>query len=183
MRHYGRNLFSHWCCRIFRALHSGKIKRAWQDGSGAADAGDKAHLSEGIIYEMGDITKLYTLKEFFSHAEGKQMVVIHCTRLVSIASNKEQLWKVNVDGTRNIVDLCKKYGTRELVYVSSVHAIPEAGEGMVIKEPERCLASLVVGDYGKSKTEAAFYVKKAAESGLDAVTASYHTLFCLYAWQ
>lgn len=148
-----------------------KLRERGKTVVGLRMPGDKEHLSEGIIYEMGDITKPYTLKEFFCHAEGKQTVVIHCAGLVSIASNEEQLWKVNVDGTRNIVDLCKKYGARRLVYVSSVHAIPEAGEGMVIKEPERCSASLVVGDYGKSKAEAAFYVKKAAESGLDAVIA------------
>lgn len=148
-----------------------KLKERGKTVVGLRMPGDKAHLSEGIIYEMGDVTKPYTLKKFFSHAEGKQAVVIHCAGLVSISSNEEQLWKVNVDGTRNIVDLCKKYGTRRLVYISSVHAIPEKGKGMVIKEPERCSASLVEGDYGKSKAEAAFYVKKAAEGGLDAVIA------------
>lgn len=133
--------------------------------------GDKAHLSEGVTYEIGDITKPYTLHKFFSHGEGKKSVVIHCAGLVSIVSNEERLWNVNVDGTRNIIDLCEKYGINRLTYVSSVHAIPDEGKGTVIREPKHCLASLVVGDYGKSKAEATLHVKRAAKSGLDTVIA------------
>lgn len=90
--------------------------------------------------------------------------------MVSIdTSGSDLIWKVNVDGTRDIVDLCEQHEIDRLVYVSSVHAIPEQGKGQVIKEPEQCSASLVEGAYGKSKAEAAVYIKKAAERGLDAV--------------
>lgn len=134
--------------------------------------GDKAHLSEGISYELGNITKPYTLQKFFERAKDRKSILIHCAGMVSIAtSGSDLLWKVNVDGTRNIVDLCERYEIGRLVYVSSVHAIPEQEGGQVIKEPEQCSASLVEGAYGKSKAEAAVYVKKAAERGLDAVIA------------
>ena len=33
--------------------------------------GDKAHLSEGVDYELGDITKTYTLQKFFEREIGR----------------------------------------------------------------------------------------------------------------
>lgn len=62
-----------------------------------------------------------------------------------------------------------KYGISRLVYVSSVHAIPEKEKGQVIRETNRFSASLVKGIYGKTKAEATAYVKRAAQKGLDAV--------------
>lgn len=131
--------------------------------------GDKGNLLEGVNYQMGDITKIYTLDKFFEQAKGKKAILIHCAGLVTIASQEKKIWEVNVDGTRNIVDLCEKYQISRLVYVSSVHAIPEKEKGRVICETNRFSASLVEGIYGKSKAEATAYVQRAAQKGLDAV--------------
>lgn len=131
--------------------------------------GDKAHLLPEVDYQIGDITKPYTLDKFFRKAEGKQAVVIHCAGLVTIASENNQVWNVNVDGTRNIVDLCEKHKIAKFIYVSSVHAIKEGEAGQIIKEEKQFSASLVKGIYGKSKAEATAYVLKAAERGLNAM--------------
>lgn len=131
--------------------------------------GDKAHLLPEAEYIMGDITKPYTLKKFFEQAEGKEAVVIHCAGVVTVASQEDQVWNVNVDGTRNIVDFCEKYKVSRLLYVSSVHAIEEKAEGQVVCETKQFSASKVKGIYGKSKAEAAAYVQKASERGLDTV--------------
>lgn len=129
---------------------------------------DKANLLAGIEYQIGDITKPYSLKAFFEQANGQKAVLIHCAGLVTVASSDKQIWKVNVDGTRNIVDLCEKYHIVKLIYVSSVHAIEEAKHGKTIRETANFSASKVKGIYGKSKAEASAYVRKAAERGLDA---------------
>lgn len=131
--------------------------------------GDKTNLLDGVDYQMGDITAIYTMEPFFRQAEGKKAILIHCAGLVTIASEEEKIWKVNVDGTRNIVDLCEKHRISRLVYVSSVHAIPEKEKGQIICETDQFSASLVKGIYGKSKAEATAYVKKAADKGMDAV--------------
>lgn len=131
--------------------------------------GDKAHLLPEVEYQLGDITKPYTLDKFFASAEGKQAVVIHCAGMVTIASKNSQVWNVNVDGTRNIVDLCEKHQIAKFIYVSSVHAIREGDTGQTIKEEKQFSASLVKGIYGKSKAEATAYVLKAAERGLNAM--------------
>lgn len=131
--------------------------------------GDKAHLLPEVEYQIGDITKPYTLEKFIGQADGKEAVVIHCAGLVTVAAENSEVWKVNVDGTRNIVDMCEKHKIAKFLYVSSVHAIREAETGRVIKEETMFSASEVRGIYGKSKAEATAYVLKAAERGLNAM--------------
>lgn len=131
--------------------------------------GDKERLLTAVEYQVGDITKPYTLQQFFAQAEGKKATLIHCAGMVTVASENDALWKVNVDGTRNIIKLCEQYHIEKLIYVSSVHAIPEKENGAVICETDQFSASLVKGIYGKSKAEATAYVKLASEKGLPAV--------------
>lgn len=130
--------------------------------------GDNNNLIDHVTYYVGDVSKNYTLTAFMKAAAEKEAVLLHCAGLVSIASENPKLWKVNVDGTRNIVELSEKYHIRKLVYVSSVHAIPEKSQGEIIDETNRFSASLVQGAYGKSKAEATLYVKKAMQCGLPA---------------
>ena len=41
---------------------------------------------------------------------------------------------VNVNGTKNIVELCLRHDVKKLVHTSSVHAIPEKSHGETITE-------------------------------------------------
>lgn len=147
-----------------------KLLRRGKSVAGLRMEGDEERLLPEITYCIGDITKPETLKTFFLQSEGKNATLIHCAGIVTIASRDEEIWAVNVDGTRNIVDLCEKYHIAKLVYVSSVHAIAERRMGQIICETDHFSASRVKGIYGKSKAEATAYVKKAAERGLYAMT-------------
>jgi len=133
---------------------------------------DKQRLLPGVEYEVGDITKLYTLSKFFERAEGKHSVLIHCAGMVAIGSDRrKQMWRINVEGTKHMVDLSLRYGIGRFVYISSVHAIKEERKGTAIKETRCFSADTVEGDYGKSKAEATAYALSAAEKGLDVVVA------------
>ncbi len=110
-----------------------------------------------------------SLAPFFDIPAGEEAVVIHAAGLVSIASRIPPLLKlVNVTGTRNIVSLCEKHAVKKLVYISSVHAIPEKPVGYAIEETDLFEASLVKGAYAKTKAEATRLVLEAAKRGLDA---------------
>ncbi len=56
----------------------------------------------------------------------------------------------------------------KMVYVSSVHAIPEKPKGCIILEDCEFSPGLVDGDYAKSKATATELVFDAAERGLNA---------------
>ena len=124
-------------------------------------------LPEGAIVRFGDVTDRATLIPVFEWAEGCR--VIHCAGMVSVAAGQgEALGRINVQGTENIAGLCLEYGAKRLVYVSSVHAIPERPMGEVITEECRVSPELVHGAYAKSKAAATKKVLLAAEKGLDA---------------
>ena len=78
------------------------------------------------------------------------------------------LYRVNVDGTRAILRECAAHGVGKLVYISSVHALPEKPKGMTITETDAVSSEFVSGDYAKSKAEATSLVFAAAKNGLTA---------------
>ena len=73
----------------------------------------------------GDIRNVKDIEPIFKGLEDYEVIVIPCAGIVSISSHyDERVYTVNVNGTKNIVNLCKKYAVKKLVHISSVHAIP-----------------------------------------------------------
>ena len=125
-------------------------------------------LPNHVAVFYGDLTDKESLRDFFA-AGGDDFCVLHCAGLISIASKPDEaLYAVNVQGTQNIVDLCREFGASRLIYVSSVHAIPEKPAPETITEPDRFAPDEILGDYGKSKAMATALVLEAAQSGLNA---------------
>ena len=95
--------------------------------------------------------------------------VIHCAGIVSVASRPgSRLYQVNVGGTWKVLRQCMEHDVGKMVYVSSVHAIPEKPKGCIISEDCEFSPGLVDGDYAKSKAAATELVFDAAERGLNA---------------
>ena len=91
--------------------------------------------SLGVEISEGDVTKPEDLEKFFEVSEDSTPVVIHAAGIVDIACKRSPLMEqVNVEGTRNVLDACKRHAVSKLVYVSSVHAIPELPKNRVISE-------------------------------------------------
>jgi dihydroflavonol-4-reductase len=96
--------------------------------------------------------------------------VYHLAGIIAITPGKRELLdRVNVAGTRNVIDVCLASGTRRLVYTSSIHAVQEPPHGTVIDEGCPVDPDHVLGEYARSKARATLEVQKAIERGLDAV--------------
>ena len=116
----------------------------------------------------GDVRELESLEAMFRLFSGFNVFVVHCAGVVSIKSQYAPvLREVNVLGTKNVVDLCLKYGVGKLVYVSSVHAIPDNKAGEILKEIDAFDPDSVVGYYAKSKAEATAYVLETCREKID----------------
>lgn len=121
----------------------------------------------------GDLCDDASLEPFFQVGEDTETVVIHCASMVTVdPAFSQRLLRVNVGGTKNIVDACLAHPEcRKLVYVSSTGAIPELPKGRKIAEvskfdPE---SEYVVGWYSKTKAMASQLVLDAVrEKGLNA---------------
>lgn len=127
---------------------------------------------EGLELEIfeGDICRADSLEPLFTVSEPSEIIVIHTAGIVSIASKFQQkVYDVNVKGTANVVQMCLKHTVRRLVYVSSVHAIPEKSGGEVITEVKDFSADSVVGLYAQTKAQATQLVLDSVKEGLDAV--------------
>lgn len=125
------------------------------------------NLKCSIYY--GDVTKADTLNSIFDGSGDAEIFVIHCAAVVYIKSKyNSRVYDVNVNGTKNIVDKVLEYNAK-LIYVSSVHAIPEKSDGNLISEVSIFNPDDVVGLYAKTKAEAARYVMDSVkDKGLNA---------------
>ena len=129
-------------------------------------ARDRAH----VTYYPGDVRDRDSLRPLFRGLAGREVVVFHTAAIVDISGEvTPQMRDVNVNGTKNILALCREYGVKRLVYVSSVHAIPEKDGYAVLREVDRFSPQQVTGGYAKTKAEATQAVLDAAAQGLDAV--------------
>ena len=123
-----------------------------------------------ITYYKGDVTRPETLDAIFSDVACNETYVIHTAGIISIGDTiTPQMYAVNVQGTRNVVAQCQRHPIARLVYVSSVHAIPEPDALSTISETRDFSPDKVEGAYAKTKAEATRLVLQAAQGGLNAV--------------
>ena len=106
----------------------------------------------GMDCEMRQADVLYTAQTEDAIRPGD--TVIHCAGMVSITARDKRVYNVNVLGTKNVIEACRRKCAAKLVYVSSVHAIPEKPKGQVITETAEFAPGLVRGYYAKTKAEA-----------------------------
>ncbi|KAL1891875.1 erg26, C-3 sterol dehydrogenase [Sporothrix stenoceras] len=112
----------------------------------------------GVKYYEADITNEERMTAIFK--EAKPDVVIHTASPAAQSSTKvdnDLFYKVNVEGTRTIVDACKAAGVRCLVYTSSASIISD-NKSDLINADERWPVIR-----GKEQTEYYSETKAAAE--------------------
>ncbi|KAF7914153.1 uncharacterized protein EAF01_000559 [Botrytis porri] len=81
------------------------------------------HSSGEVTYHDGDITSLESLLSIFNSI--KPDVVIHTASPVAITGTNELFHKVNVGGTKCVVEACQKTGVKALVFTSSASIISD----------------------------------------------------------
>jgi len=132
---------------------------------------NEAHLPQGedVHIWYGDVCDIDSIAALFEACVNKPVYVIHCAGIVSISSKFDQkVYDVNVIGTKNILSLCEQYNVKKLIYISSVHAIPDLPANKVITEINHFSPSDVIGLYAKTKAEASQCVLDYAERGYSA---------------
>ncbi len=131
----------------------------------------RADALQGLKCEIfaGDVTKPETLTDIFTVPADAKVYVIHCAAVVYIKSKPNPaVYEVNVVGTKNIAEQTLTLGAK-MVYVNSVHAIPELPNNEVMREVTQFDPAQVEGIYAQSKAEAAQYILDTVRTrGLDA---------------
>lgn len=131
---------------------------------------ESAQNTKNTAYFTGDVTRPETLRPLFENTGASKVVLIHTAGIIDISGELTQgMYEVNVNGTKNILRLCSEYNVSRMVYVSSVHALPEKSREYVISETDSFSPDAVTGGYAKTKALATQAVLCAAANGLDAV--------------
>ncbi len=130
---------------------------------------DVLHLDKKVEIIRGNITDKKSIYPLFKDLENKEVIVIHCAGIVTIASKFDQkVYDVNVVGTKNIADVALEYKVKKFIHVSSVHAILEE-KNKTIKEVDKFYPDKVEGLYAKTKAEASNYILDMSKKGLNAI--------------
>ena len=129
------------------------------------DAENGASLFGSIEWVKGDILDVSSLEE---HMDGCSKVY-HCAALVSFhPADFNQLFKINREGTENIVNACLNEDIKKLCYVSSTAAIG-GDETVLITEDVKWKSGSITSGYSLSKYGAEMEVWRGIEEGLNAV--------------
>ena len=100
-----------------------------------------ADIAAKITWVEGDILDLSALEKAMENMD----MVVHTAAVVSfIPKERKAMYKVNVEGTANVVNVCLKLGIGKLCHVSSIAAIgrPDTrkvipGKDVVLDESHR----------------------------------------------
>ena len=95
------------------------LKSRKEEVRGLVLAGEKVHDGPLVRYFAGDVTRKESLRPLFENLGDREAYVIHTAGIVDISGEvTKALWQVNVEGTKNVLELCREYGVKRLVYVS-----------------------------------------------------------------
>lgn len=122
---------------------------------------DDVRFPGKVAVRVADVLDLLGLSQALSGADA----VIHAAGMVSFnPRRRNEIFAVNVEGTRNVVNACLKAGIPSLVHISSVAALGRR-PGVVISEADPWVG-MYVDDYARSKYLAELEAFRGGEEGL-----------------
>jgi len=131
-----------------------------------AYARDPEKQMKMIEWVEGDVLDIFSLEDAM---EGVTKVY-HNAAVVSFdPSDRELMYRVNADGTANVVNAAIKCGVKKLCHTSSIAALGPAKQGGTIDESTHWVTSKKNSHYAISKFNGEREVWRGTAEGLDAV--------------
>jgi len=146
------------------------IRQLLADGKNVKAIFNKTPLqistAENLEQFQCDILDVIGLEEAMKDIEQ----VYHCAAIVTFnPKRRDEMYKVNIEGTANIVNAALDAGVKKLVHVSSVAALGRIREDKPIDETMNWTEETSNSRYGQSKYLAEMQVWRGIGEGLDAV--------------
>jgi len=146
------------------------LKEQWQVRVLARKGSDRRNL-KGLPVDVveGDLTDASSLQRA---AQGCEALFHVAADYRLGARDPSQLYRANVDGTRNVLDAARRACVQRIVYTSSVATIGIPGDGTPGDEQTPNSLSNMIGHYKRSKYLAEEVVREAARDGMSVVIVS-----------
>lgn len=144
---------------------------------------DMSFLSdiEGEVkIHQGDVLDVMSLEKAMEGIES----VIHSAALVSLHKrDKGKMFKINIEGTRNIVNTALKLGIKELIHISSVAALGRIKGASKIDETANWTTSELNSAYAESKYLSELEVWRGMEEGLKIIIVNPSVVLGIGSWE
>ena len=151
---------------VARAL----LAAQWQVRVLARKGSDRRNL-QGLAVEVeeGDLADLESLER----AAQECVALFHVAADYRLgAPDPSQLYRANVEGTRNVLNAARRTGVQRIVYTSSVATIGIPADGTPGEESTPNSLENMIGHYKRSKYLAEEVVREAAREGTSVVIVS-----------
>ena len=128
-------------------LDKGNTITIFDNFSNSEEKSLEYYIKSGVKIVNGDIRKF---DEILKETED-QDVLIHLAAKISVSQsilNPSETFEVNVDGTKNVLEACKKNYVKKIIIASSAAVYGEGSSGMKLKESAK---TNPISPYGKSK--------------------------------
>ena len=127
---------------------------------------DAKPLLSKIEWVTGDVNDISLLNEAMQDITQ----IYHCAAIVSFEPNeKENMFRTNVNGTANMVNVALKHAVEKFCFVSSIAAIGRTEHNNLINEETAWKSSDRNSNYAKTKYAAEREVWRGIEEGLAAI--------------
>jgi len=138
-----------------------------------------ADILQQVDWVMGDVLDVIGLEEAMEGVDG----VIHAAAKVSFAGkDHSEMFRVNVEGTANVVNAALTTNVPRLVHVSSVAALGRTGQGETVTETKAWEESKYNTNYAISKFRGEVEVWRGMGEGLQAVVVNPSTILGFGDW-
>ena len=114
----------------------------------------------------GDIMDIPAIDEALQGTDA----IVHAAAMVSFKhSEAEEMFRINIEGTANMVNLAIEHGIKKFIHVSSVSAIGREKNDILVNESGKWSGKFRQTRYGVSKQRAEMEVWRGIAEGLNAV--------------
>jgi nucleoside-diphosphate-sugar epimerase len=120
---------------------------------------------ERVLWRTADVLD----RESLENAMLEISEVYHCAAVVSLSNNPDNIHEINVQGTRNMVEVSMKWQIRRFCFVSSIAAYGTNENDLPVNENSKWEDNKTRSPYARSKFFSEQEVWKAISNGLNAV--------------
>ena len=152
-------------------LDKGNTITIFDNFSNSEEKSLEYYIKSGVKIVNGDIRKF---DEILKETED-QDVLIHLAAKISVSQsilNPSETFDVNVDGTKNVLEACKKNYVKKIIIASSAAVYGEGSSGMKLIESAK---TNPISPYGKSKLKMEQEIEK--NNKIDCVILRFFNIF------
>jgi len=152
-------------------LDKGNTITIFDNFSNSEEKSLEYYIKSGVKIVNGDIRKF---DEILKETED-QDVLIHLAAKISVSQsilNPSETFEVNVDGTKNVLEACKKNYVKKIIIASSAAVYGEGSSGMKLIESAK---TNPISPYGKSKLKMEQEIEK--NNKIDCVILRFFNIF------